>query len=48
MMQELLLQQSFGPERLRKYRERLEARGEPAQKEGAVVLADSPSRRMLG
>ena len=48
MMQELLLQRSFGSERLRKYRERLEARGEPAQEQEAVGQADSPSRGKLG
>ncbi len=48
MMQELLLQRSFGPERLRNYRERLEARGEPAQEEQAVGQADSPPRGKLG
>lgn len=47
-MQELLLQRSFGSERLRKYRERLEARGEPAQEQEAVGQADSPSRGKLG
>jgi hypothetical protein len=45
MMQELLLQRSFGPEQLRKYRERLEARGET---EEGLAEASSPGMNSAG
>ncbi len=44
MMQELLLQRTFGPERLRKYREWMDAGGVPAREQETVGQADSLSR----